>query len=305
MDESVLSILLKLLTLTALVLMNAFYVTAEFALVSVRRTKIQQLADEGSVLAHSVLKAISNLDQSIAATQLGITIASLGLGWIGEQTLAHMLQPVLEFLPVYLVGLAAHSIAVTLAFLMITFLHVVLGELIPKSIALGSPDKAALWVAKPMELSVYLFRPFIWVLNGTGNTILNFLGVQPAGTHHLVHSAEELKMLVTASHKGGALDQMERDLLQKVFKFSDLVARQAMVPRIDMICIPSDLPLDELLSFTVKSSHTRFPVYEGNIDTIIGILHIKDLFSHSHQKEREEFDLKKIIRPVPIVPETT
>jgi CBS domain containing-hemolysin-like protein len=246
---------------------------------------------------------MQDLDQSIAATQLGITIASIGLGWIGERTLAHLFEPVFAFLPLAFAGVAMHSLAVSVAFFLVTFLHVVLGELIPKSLALQYPERTALGVANPMQVAVYLFRPLIWILNGTGNRILRLFGVTRVEGHHLVHSPEELELLIRASHAGGVLDDVELKLLHKVLKFSDLVARQVMIPRRDMVALSVETTLGELWELLAETPHTRFPVYEESVDHIIGVLHIKDLLPS--RITGEEFSLRQVIRRVPPhVPET-
>lgn len=294
---------LKLLAVLALVLANAFFVAAEFALVSVRRSRMEELAAHGVRLAKVVQRATRDLDRYIAGTQLGITIASLGLGWIGESTLAHLLEPWLQWLPKAWKSVTAHSIAVTVAFIAITFLHVVLGELVPKSLALQNPDRTALWVAKPMEICVLLMRPFIAALNGCGNLVLRALRLQTTGSHHLIHSVEELKILIEASHEGGVLDEVERDMLRRVFRFSELVAREVMVHRVDIEGIDVDTPYDELMQRVSQTSHTRLPVYEDNIDNIIGVLHVRDLLQVRH-KEGQPFNVRQLLRKPLIVAET-
>jgi CBS domain containing-hemolysin-like protein len=293
----------KLLAVAALVFANAFFVAAEFALVSVRRSRMEELAAQGVRMAKVVQRATTDLDRYIAGTQLGITIASLGLGWIGETTLAHLLEPWLQWLPKAWKSVTAHSIAVTLAFIAITFMHVVLGELVPKSLALQNPDRTALWIAKPMEICVLLMRPFIAALNGCGNLVLRALRLQTTGSHHLIHSVEELKILIEASHEGGVLDEVERDMLRRVFRFSELVAREVMVHRVDIEGIDVDTPYDELMQMVSQTSHTRLPVYEDNIDNIIGVLHVRDLLQVRH-KEGQPFNVRPLLRKPLIVAET-
>jgi CBS domain containing-hemolysin-like protein len=293
----------KLLAVMALVFANAFFVAAEFALVSVRRTRIEELTEQGVRLARVVQRAIANLDRYIAGTQLGITIASLALGWIGEETLAHLLEPRLSWLPKQWTGITAHSVAVAIAFIAITFMHVVLGELVPKSLALQNPERTALWVSQPMEICVWLMRPFIVTLNGVGNLVLRLLRLESTSGHHLIHSVEELKILIEASHEGGVLDEVERDMLRRVFRFSELVAREVMVHRVDVDGIDVETSYDELMRMASQTSHTRLPVYEGNIDNIIGILHVRDLLQSRLQGE-ESFRLRQILRKPLIVAET-
>jgi CBS domain containing-hemolysin-like protein len=226
---------LKLLAVIALVLTNGFFVAAEFSLVSVRRTRIAELVARGDASAEQVKKAIENPDRVIAATQLGITLASLGLGWIGEPALAHLLQPVVELFPGDIQPQVSHSLSAAIAFAVITFLHVVIGELAPKSIALQNPEKTSLVVARPTLLAEWIFKPAIWVLNGAGNAFLRLVGVRPVAGHELVHSVEELKMIVTASTEGGVVEEEESEMLHAIFDLGDLVVRQVMIPRTEMV----------------------------------------------------------------------
>ncbi|MDW8366439.1 MAG: hemolysin family protein [Abditibacteriales bacterium] len=293
----------KLLAVAALVFANAFFVAAEFALVSVRRSRMEELAAQGVRLAKVVQRATADLDRYIAGTQLGITIASLGLGWIGETTMAHLLEPWLQWLPQTWKGVTAHSLAVTVAFIAITFMHVVLGELVPKSLALQNPDRTALWVAKPMEVCVLLMRPFIAALNGCGNLVLRALHLQTTGSHHLIHSVEELKILIEASHEGGVLDAVERDMLRRVFRFSELIVREVMVHRMDIEGVEVNTPYEELMQIAAQGSHTRLPVYEGNIDNIIGVLYIRDLLQ-VRRGDGSAFNLRQLLRKPLLVGET-
>ncbi len=281
---------------------NGFFVASEFAIVKVRKTRMEQLSKEGNSDAKLALKAIEDLDKFIAAVQLGVTISSIGLGWVGEATLAKIIEPLFRFLPGIGQTIATHTVSATVAFCLITFLHVVLGELIPKSIALEYTEKTALWVAKPMHGISFIFTPFIWALNGFGNLVLKVLGIPHSNNVSLVHSTEELDMLVDASYNGGVLNETEKDMLHNAFKFSDLTAKQVMVPRTDMICIPVDMTMDELNHLAADNQYTRYPVYDEDIDHIIGIVHVKDLYSLSIKDE--VCPIKNILRDVLLVPET-
>lgn len=294
------SIFLRFGVVCFLILLNGFFVAAEFALVGARRTRLKQKAMEGNRLAKLADRLVENLDEAIAATQLGITIASLLVGWIGEATLAEVFLQFFHFLPGAWAAVASHSVAVAAAFALITLMHVVLGELIPKGIAIRYPNNTALAVSQPMRFAMLLFKPFVWVLNGTGNLGLRLIGMPPAG-HQTVHSVEELKLLIEASHKGGALDDLEKDLLHKIFKFGNLVARQVMVPRTDMSCIQAESTLSELISISARTGHTRFPVFEGDLDNIIGILHMKDLIRNPAGQEKP--DLRYLMKDPHFVPE--
>lgn len=295
------SILLRFAAVFVLILLNAFFVAAEFALVGSRRSRLREKAKEGNRLAHLAEKLVHNLDEAIAATQLGITITSLLVGWIGEQTLASVFLTFFQSLPAAWAKIASHTVASACAFALITFMHVVIGELIPKGIAIRYPNRTAIYVSQPMRFVMLLFKPFVWALNGLGNFGLQLLGVPMAKGHQMVHSVEELKFLIEASHQGGALNATEKDLLKKVFKFGDLVARQVMVPRTEMSCITLNANLEEVVEISRKTGHTRFPVYENSIDNIVGILHMKDVVHHLYAKL--PFHLGKIMKEAQFVPE--
>jgi CBS domain containing-hemolysin-like protein len=243
MDSPVLDVSVRLLAVLALVLANGFFVAAEFAIISVRKTRIDQLLAEGSRMARPVRRALENPDQFIAATQLGITMASLGLGWIGEPALASMLEPLFEGLPEPISVATSHTIAIAIAFSIITALHIVLGELAPKTVALQHPEKVALIVAKPTELFLRVFHPFIRALNGMGWAVVRLFGMKAASGHGLVHSEEELKMLVTASQQAGVLEEDEEQMLHRVFHFAEFTAAEMMVPRTEMTAVKSDASL--------------------------------------------------------------
>lgn len=285
-----------------LLLSNGFFVASEFAMVKVRKTRIEQLVNEGNGTAKVAMEALKDLDKFIAAVQLGVTISSIGLGWVGEGTLARIIEPLFAFLPGVGHTIATHTVSVSIAFALITFLHVVIGELVPKSIALEYTEKTALFVAKPMHLITKVFSPFIWLLNGFGNSLLNMLHIPHSHKGSLVHSTEELDMLVNQSYNGGVLNETEKDMLHNVFKFSDLTAKQVMVPRTDMVCIPDDMTLAELNKLAAESQYTRYPVYSDTIDHIIGLIHVKDLYGLSIKNE--ERPIKSLLRDILLVPET-
>lgn len=301
MDESG-STIFNLFVIAFLLFSNGFFVASEFAMVKVRKTRIEQLVNEGNFNAKIALEAIKDLDKFIAAVQLGVTISSIGLGWVGESTLAHIIEPIFVFLPGISQTIATHTVSVSIAFALITFLHVVIGELIPKSIALEFTEKTALVVAKPMQVITFIFSPFIWLLNGFGNFVLKLFNIPHTHKGSLVHSTEELDMLVNASYNGGVLNETEKEMLHNVFKFSDLTAKQVMIPRTDMVCIPIDMPLEELNKLAAESQYTRYPVYEEDIDHITGLVHVKDLYSLSLKDE--VCPIEKIQRDILMVPET-
>lgn len=268
----------NLLIIAGLLFLNGFFVAAEFALVGVRKTRIQQLANEGNFSAKLALDGVNNIDKYIAAVQLGITIASLGIGWVGESTLATLIKPIFDFLPTKGAVVATHTLSVTIAFTVITVLHVVVGELMPKSIALQYPEKTTLWVSKPMYLVTKIFSPFIFLLNGFGNLLLKICRIQPSNGHGNEHTSEELNMLIDASCKGGMLNAKEAEMLQNVFKFADLTAMQVMVPRPNMVALPINATQQEINNIIIANQYTRYPVYENDIDNIVGFVHLKDIY---------------------------
>ena len=296
------SIFFNLFVIALLLFSNGFFVASEFAMVSVRKTRIAQLTREGNFNAKVALETLKDLDKFIAAVQLGVTISSIGLGWVGEATLVRMVEPLFLFLPVNFQLAAAHTVSITIAFTLITVLHVVIGELVPKSVALQYPEKASLFIAIPMQFITKLFTPFIFILNGLANLILRLFRISNSPASHLAHSIEELNMLINASYNEGVLNETEREMLHNVFKFSDLTAKQVMIPRTDMVCIPSDITFDELNAITSESQYTRYPVYEENLDHISGMVHVKDLYALAMKKE--QFSVEKLLRPVLLVPET-
>ncbi len=271
---------LKLVLVVFLVLLNGFFVASEFALVAVRKTRIDQLAAEGSGAAVVVQSAVNHLDRYIAATQVGITIASLLLGGIGEPALHQLFTPLFNWVPAGLpAGITGSVIAIGMAYFVMTALHVIIGELMPKSIALQSAEKVCLVIGRPILFFGKLFAPLIWLLNGTGNFLLRLIGVHSVEGHGTVHSPEEIDLLVKESHKGGELNDTEAEILHRVVKFSDLTLREVMVPRVEMQALPVDMTRGSLRAFVDSRPHSRVPVYHGSPDEIIGILHLKDVLS--------------------------
>lgn len=295
---------LGLLAVFALVALNGFFVAGEFALVKVRKTRIEQLVEEGKRAAKTVQNEINHLDSYIAATQLGITLASLALGWIGEPALAHLVEPLFESIAGPAAVEISHTVAFAFSFALITIFHIVLGELVPKSIALQRAEGTALFVARPLYLFAQIFKPFIQMMNSIGNAIVRLLGMNAASEHASVHSVAELEMLVTESREAGVLDNQEEVMLRRVFDFGEKDANQVMRPRTQIYAIPVDKDLDGVLEIVTREHYTRFPVYAGTIDNVIGVLHVKDLVDRSHGKAEGEFVLKDVLRPVLKVPET-
>jgi magnesium and cobalt exporter, CNNM family len=269
---------LGLFAVVVLVFMNGFFVAAEFSLVGARRTRIAQLVAEGSAAAKSAQHAVEHLDSYIAATQLGITLASLALGWIGEPAVAHLIEPLFHTLiPQVSAETLNHTVAVVLGFSFVTLLHIVMGELVPKSIALQRPEDTSLIVARPVTWFLQIFRPVIFLMNFIGNRIVRLLGFEPAAGEHRVHSAEELEMLVHNSREAGILQESEETLLRRVFDFSDIRVEEIMQPRVEVEAIPHNMSIGDMIDLVSSSHHSRYPVYEGTIDNVIGVLLTKDL----------------------------
>ncbi|HEY1381249.1 MAG TPA: hemolysin family protein [Gemmataceae bacterium] len=268
---------LGLLTVPLLVALNGLFVAAEFALVAVRKTRVEEMVRQGRRGAKTVAAAVEHLDRTIAATQLGITLASIALGWMGEPAMARILDPLFDFLPEPLATWATHSVATAVAFLFITFLHVVFGELIPKTMALQQPDDTALWVAQPLVVFAKLTRPLVVLMNGTGMLILRRFGFHPAHGEQMVHSVAELSMIVEDTEEAGLLDAVRADVVQKVFRLSGKTVRDCMVPRDRMAALALNAPSEEALELVRRTGHTRLPVYDGEVDNIVGIVNTKDL----------------------------
>ena len=301
MSESSLGIIISnWLIVFVLLLVNGFFVAAEFAIVKARRTKIEQLTKDGNVDAKLALRALEDMNYFIAAVQLGITIASIGIGWFGSPTVEKMLAPVLANLPAGY-GHLAHIITAVVAFFTVTLLHVVVGEQVPKCVALQYPEKISLYVAKPMDLFMTIARPFVWLLNVSCNIILKIFKV-PTSSARVVHTLEDLDLMVDASFDEGVLNETEKDMIHNVFQFSDLTAREVMIPRTDMICVPNDMSFEDLNKLAAENQYTRYPVYDGDIDHITGLVHVKDLYSLALKDEvRTVQDLQ---RNIMLVPET-
>ena len=292
---------LRLAAVLVLVLANAFMVAAEFALVGVRRTKVEQMIAEGDRKARDVHKALTQLDRYISATQLGITLASLGLGWIGEPALATLIDRVFLLLGFRVPPGAEHLYAsIVTAFLIITFLHIVLGELAPKSLALVAPERVSRAVARPLMLFSSVMWPFIWLLNGTANRLLRLVGISPVGESHHVHSAEEIRNLVTQAHAHGELDESDRAMLAGVFDFHQKRARDVMRPRTEVAALSVDASEEEVWQVLRAERYSRYPVYRESLDDVTGVFLAKDLWL---REERGPFSLASFVREALYVPE--
>ncbi len=269
---------LGVLAVPLLVLVNALFVAAEFSLVSVRRTQVEQMVKARRTGAVAVLGALDHLDDAIAATQLGITLASLALGWIGEPCLARSVQPALLFLPFKWSVAASHGLATAVSFLLITVLHVILGEFTPKAMALQRPDSFSLWLAQPLLWFARLTRPFITVINAAGNGIIRLLGFDPVYGHEMVHSVEELGLLIEETRRAGVLPRDQAEYVTNVFRLPAKRVRDCLVPPERMAALELHMPEEQILEAVRDGAHTRMPVYDGDPDNIVGIVNTKDLF---------------------------
>jgi putative hemolysin len=269
---------LALLALPALIALNGLFVAAEFALVAVRRTRVEEMVAQHVAGARAVESNIERLDRSIAATQLGITLASIALGFVSEPALAHLIAPLFSDITDGWGTTATHTVAVGIAFCLITFMHVVFGELVPKNLALQSPDKMALWLARPLQVFVKLTRPAILLINGTGSLVLRLAGYHTSPGKTMVHSVEELALLIEDTEEAGILNPEQADMVQNVFRLSNKQVRDCMVPREKMATLELTSPPEKVLEAVRQGAHTRMPVYENSPDNIVGIVNTKNLF---------------------------
>src|SRR2546428_537542 len=293
----------KLLGVLFFVAANGFFVGAEFALVSVRRTRLEARAAAGSRRARAALRLTGNPTLFISATQLGITIASLALGWIGEPTVASILQPVALLIAAEgRAGYIAHLLAIIIAFAAITFLHIVLGELMPKMFALERAESLALFAARPLELFARVFRAPLWIFNRTGATLGRLLGLKSSLQHTAVYSEAELRQLIDIARESGHLRAEERRLIHRVFEFSDTLVRDAMVPRPNIAAIPADSSLAEITRAFQQYRYSRLPVYRESLDGMVGFIHSKDLTPYLLRPD--EFRLEYVLQPPMYVVDT-
>ncbi|MDZ7289827.1 MAG: hemolysin family protein [candidate division KSB1 bacterium] len=274
----ILRYVLGVLSVPLLVLLNSFFVAAEFSLVAVRRTRVEELIKKNRLGATAVRRAISQLDNAIAATQLGITLASLALGWVGEPAIASLLAPLLHMLPIQWLKIASHSVSAIIAFTTITFLHVTVGELAPKAVALQRPDEVSLFVASPLLIFSKFARPAIMLMNGFGNWVVRLLGFKPVSGHQMVHSVEELNLLVEETHRAGVLPADQAEYLQNVFRLSSKCVCDIIVPRDKVAALEVHAPEEKVLEAVREGAHTRMPVFDREFDHVIGIVNTKDLF---------------------------
>ncbi|CAM4457145.1 MULTISPECIES: hemolysin family protein [Paenibacillus] len=293
---------LNLVMVAFLIGLSAFFVAVEFALVRVRPSRIDQMIAEGNKRALAVKQAVANLDGYLSACQLGITITSLGLGWLGEPTVEKILHPVFESLQIP--EAVSSFLSFVIAFASITYLHVVVGELAPKTIAIRKAETVALLTSTPIIWFNRIMYPFIWLLNGSANQLVKLFGIKPASEHEDAHSEEELQIIINESFESGKINQAEFGYVSRIFAFDEMLAKEIMVPRTDMVCLYVNRTNEENLEIIREEQYTRFPVVNESKDDIIGIINTKQFFLELYGND-EPVDLSSLIQPVSAVHETT
>lgn len=298
-------LLVQLIILILLLFLNAFFVSVEFATVSVPHPRIDGLATRGNKSAQLVQRLLQDSDRVLAASQVGITMASLGLGWLGDRLAEDLITPLVAPLPPPWNGAIVHSLGFAVAFIIITSLHIVIGEQAPKMTAIRYPDRVALTTARPIAMFDLFFRPFIALLDRATEAVLSLLHVEPIGAHKIVYTTDELKQILAESQRAGEIEPGENRLLQSVFEFADIAVLEVMVPRTDMIAVEGKLSVDEFLKLFARSSHERYPVYSGNLDNVIGYVSIKDvLFEFAQGRSARDKLISSFVRPPLFVPES-
>jgi CBS domain containing-hemolysin-like protein len=293
----------RLLAIILLVLLNGFFVGAEFALVRSRRTRLEAMVRSGDRLARFAVRAVSNISRILSASQLGVTLASLGLGWVAESTVGDIFANMFSYMPFAMEMSMRLTLGAALALVVVTYLHVVFGELTPKAAALNHPEGLARWLAPPLLFFAWITTPFTYFLNRSSQVILRFLGQEKAGQEEAVHSPEEIRLLVEQSQESGQMLAHDADMIDAVFEFSEKNARDVMTPRTELVALPVEATLSEVLSVVQESGLSRYPVYDESIDNIIGVVLAKDLLKLlAPRANTEAFDLPSIMRPVHVIP---
>ncbi|AYV69077.1 MULTISPECIES: hemolysin family protein [Niallia] len=291
----------NLILFVILIAFTAFFVATEFAIVKVRSSRIDQLVAEGKKGALAAKKVTTHLDEYLSACQLGITVTALGLGWIGESTFAEILEPLFVHLSI---GTAlSHLIAFVISFLLVTFLHVVVGELAPKTVAIQKAELITLAFATPIIWFYRLLYPFIWLLNGSARLLTSIFGLKPASEHELAHSEEELRILMSESYKSGEINKNELAYVNNIFEFDERIAKEIMVPRTEMVTISVDNTFDEIMAILEEENYTRYPLVNGDKDNVIGLINIREFLTATIQN-REEIQLEEYMKPIIRVIET-
>jgi len=289
--------IVNLLLVAILIALTGFFVASEFAIVKIRSSRIDQLIAEGNKKAVAAKKVIDNLDEYLSACQLGITITALGLGWLGEPTIEHLLTPI--FNQYSLPSSISAVLSFTIAFTTITFLHVVVGELAPKTVAIQKAEQVSIWFAKPLMVFYRIMYPFIWVLNGSARFITGLFGFKPVSEHELAHSEEELRIILSESYKSGEINQSEFKYVNKIFEFDNRIAKEIMVPRTEIVSLSIDAPIQEQLEIIKDEKYTRYPIVDGDKDHIVGIVNIKEIFTDLiHFESDQPLTIDKYVRPI-------
>ncbi|WP_163100292.1 hemolysin family protein [Peribacillus alkalitolerans] len=294
--------IVNILLIVVLIALTAFFVATEFAVVKVRSTRIDQLIEEGKPGAIAAKHVVTHLDEYLSACQLGITITALGLGWLGEPTVEKLLHPVFERFE--LSSTVNHILSFGIAFALITFLHVVIGELAPKTVAIQKAETVTLRFAKPIILFYKIMFPFIWVLNGSARALVGLFGLKPASEHEISHSEEELRIILSESYKSGEINQSELTYVNNIFEFDNRIAKEIMVPRTSIVSLSMEDTLEEIIEVINREKYSRYPVVNGDKDNIIGVINIKDILSAAINKNSLEKPVTNIIKPVIRVIET-
>lgn len=279
-----------------LIACTGFFVASEFAIVKVRSSRIDQLISEGNKRAVAAKKVISNLDGYLSANQLGITITSLGLGWLGEPTVERLLMPLFE--RIHLSESLSHILSFTIAFASITFFHVVVGELAPKTFAIHKAEAITLLTAQPLILFYKVMYPFIWTLNNSARIVTRIFGLKPAAEHEIAHSEEELRLILSESYKSGEINQSEYKYVNNIFRFDDRVAKEIMVPRKEIIALDIHRSVKENLEIIKEEKYTRYPVIDGDKDHVLGLINVKEVFTDLVTNPSQEKEMKDYIRPI-------
>ncbi len=300
-----------------LILVNGFFVAAEFAIVRSRRTRLEAMVRSGDKLARIAVRAVSNITRALSASQLGVTMSSLALGWLAQDSIIAVFGGVIERLPLAMTVTVQLTIAAVVAYLALAYVHVVFGELTPKAIGTRAPEQVARLLAPPLLLFAWIMTPFVWLIHKSANGVLSVLGQPDAGIEDTVHSPEELRLLVEQSQEGGAIQPADADMIDAVFEFSEKNAREVMTPRTDIIALDVNAPLEQVLKIVDENGFSRYPVYEETIDDIIGLVLTKDLLkvllpaasraasvagSAARDASIADFVLRDLVRPVHVIP---
>lgn len=295
----------QILLVILLIFINAYFVASELALVSIRRTRIEELVKKGNKTARKINKALKHIDRYISATQFGITVISILLGWIGEPIVATLIEKLLFMFPEHLATMTANAIAVVIGFILITFIDIIFGELLPKNIALQRTERVAFLVITPLTIFAQIFRPFIGILTITSNVLLKMLGFSQTAKRQVTHSEDEIKIILSQSAQSGQIERGEAEMVYKVFKIADLPVQSIMIPKQDIVAFSVSKKINDILIELKQNSHSRFPVYFKSLNNIIGFVHVKDIYKlviepHENITLSETAIVRQIIR----VPET-